>query len=311
MEKPLARESGIVRVIASSPEEERAALRHFSKLLREQPASSFERAKTPNELATVDGLLQHIPEFVTAYGALPVTGVSAANFHFVDTARLPDEERDRIAQANIGGLYDFRNQSAAIVPDDRSLLVTAHRVLHELLHFESFVALQATPDAAAATGATSVPRRIGFSVFNKAHTRRFFRDFDEAMIEMLAARFDDKYFTGIPTLTSELDRRKAIRGLVARASEDIAAVVSRQGQSGQWETVIEEWRYKAERERLQRFIDEVYTANTEEFASKEDVLALLARAVFTGKLLDVARITEKTFGPGSFRELGQETMLAE
>jgi len=311
MEKPPTRESGIVRVLSGSPEEEHVALDHFAELLRDQPVSSFERAKTPDELAIVDGLLQHIPEFVTSYGAMPVTGLSAANFHFVDAGRLPNEERDRIAQANIGGLYDFRKQSAAIVPDDRSLLVTTQRVLHELLHFESFTALQATPDAAAATGATSVPRRIGFSVFNKAHTRRFFRNFDEAMIEMLAAHFDNKYFTGIPTLTLELDRRKALRGLVARASEDIAAVVSRQGQSGQWETVIEEWRYKAERERLQRFVDEIYAANKEEFACKEDVFALLARAIFTGKLLDVARITEKTFGPGSFRELGHVTMLAE
>jgi hypothetical protein len=306
------RESGIVRAVTGSPEQERAVLAGFAEALKEQPLSSFERRKTREEEETIEEILLRVPEFVSAYGGQPVSGISPANFHFADVAKLPAAEAERFEEANVGGFYDFERQAAVIFPEERSALVTAQRVLHELMHFEGFAAMQ--PQGARAAGASSdavalVPRRIGFSVFDAAHSRRFFRDVDEAIIEMLAARFDERHFGGIPALASDLERRQSVRGRVKRAPGEIAAVFSAQDREGRWETVIAEWRYKEMRERLNILIGEIHSRNRPRFASEDEVFALFARAVFTGRLLEVARIVESTFGPGSFRKLGEDTML--
>lgn len=54
-------------------------------------------------------------------------------------------------------------------------------------------------------------------------------------------------------------------------------------------------------------IDDLYNKNAGSFASREEVFNLFARAVMTGRLLSVARLLEKTYGKGSFRELGEKT----
>lgn len=313
MEMPLSRESGVVRAITRSPEEERVVLANFADALKNQPLSSFERPKTLEEIETINEILLRIPEFVSTYGGQAVQGISANNFHFTDKAKLSDNVYGSLAEANVGGFYDFEHQAAVILPENRSSLVTAQRVLHELLHFESFTAMQqpmgSHTDKASSAAVSFIPRRIGFSIFDETHSRRFFRDLDEAMIEILAARFDDQYFDRIPALAPDLERRRSLRNMVEQAPQEIAAVFSRQEGDGRWETVIEKWRFKEQRERLNALLGEIYTRNKSRFTSEEQVFAMFARAVFTGRLLEIARIVEHTFGPGSFRELGEDTML--
>ena len=65
--------------------------------------------------------------------------------------------------------------------------------------------------------------------------------------------------------------------------------------------------YFKERAALKKLIQTLYEKNEDEFESEEEVFNLFAKAAISGRLLPVARLIEKTFGKGSFRELGEET----
>ena len=56
--------------------------------------------------------------------------------------------------------------------------------------------------------------------------------------------------------------------------------------------------------RFNLLLEEICKKNPE-FSSTDQVFDIFAKAVMTGKLLKVARLIEKTFGMGSFREIGE------
>ena len=63
------------------------------------------------------------------------------------------------------------------------------------------------------------------------------------------------------------------------------------------------------REVLKTFIDEIYEKNKDMFNSKDDIFKLFAQAAVGGQVLPLARVWEKTYGKGSFRDLGELTKL--
>lgn len=60
-----------------------------------------------------------------------------------------------------------------------------------------------------------------------------------------------------------------------------------------------------ERYELSQFIDSLYEKAPHEFASKEEIFDMFARANFTGKLLPLARKVEKILGKGAFRNIAE------
>jgi hypothetical protein len=201
-----------------------------------------------------------------------------------------------------------------VLPEKDSLLTTAQRIVHEVVHVESFLSF--TADARPQLGQPEKtilhPRRIGLGVFNDEQTKRFFRDLDEAIIEELTVRFDARHFSAIPALAPEIERRAEFRE-TAKSDQpnEIAAVVSKRLPDGRWKTTAQSWRYESERQVLQDLIAKLYSANRDQFVSEEAVFILFAKAVFTGRLLDVGRLVTKTFGGAAFRKLGEETMLTD
>ncbi|MHB1956170.1 MAG: hypothetical protein ACYCOU_20770 [Sulfobacillus sp.] len=312
---PTERRSGLSRIVNLDPKQEKAGHELFAALLKDQQFESYEREKTPQEREVIRGILRSIPEFVRAYGGRPIDQLSEANIHLVDETLVPEQRRKALLEDDdVAGLYDFRLQRAVVLPDKRSLLTTAQRTVHEVLHMESFLSFTAEQSPGAnQPGKTALHlRRIGFGVFNNEQTKRFFRDLDEAMIEELAARFDARYLPGIPALAEELRRRAAFRNEVALDERnEIAAVVNTKLPDGRWKTEIRDWRYESERHVLRDLIAKIYTANPVRFASEEAVFDLFAKAVFTGKLLEIGHLIEKTLGKGALRSLGEETMLSD
>lgn len=61
----------------------------------------------------------------------------------------------------------------------------------------------------------------------------------------------------------------------------------------------------SERRFLSEQIEKVFTASREKFNTKEQVFELFARAVFSGRMLPLARIVENALGKGSLRTIGE------
>ena len=302
-----------MRIINVSPEKEKAGRDALANILRNQTIESFEREKNQAEQEIIMRILMSMPDFVSSYGGRAVTGLAEPNFHIIDANLLPRDHQEVVLGADVAGLYDISHQRLLILSDGRSLLTTAQRMVHETLHLESFLSFTAEDGSSMGQAGKVLlrPRRIGISVFNQEHTKRFFRGIDEAVIEELTARFDAQYFALIPGLDAEVKRREEVRkttGVLDR--NQIASVINTAHPGGQWETSIHTWRYWPERKMLHDLLAKLYEANRDRFTSREGVFDLFAKAVFTGKLLDLARLIETTLGKGSLRALGEWSMLA-
>ena len=312
------KQSGIDNISSVSPEEEKALLSHFERALMDQHTDRYERQKNPQENKVIEDILRDMPSFVRSLGGKPARNLTKANVHLIDTEKLSDEQRRAIDTANIGGLYDIETQSAIVLPKQHSSLTTAQRIVHELLHLNAFTSLSARekprhdrPPITEVDGTKLYPRRIGFGVFSADQTKRYFRDIDEAIIEELSARFDAQYFPNIPGLAEEIEKRAQMRTRVGAGAEEIAAVITAKEESGLWKTSIENWRYGKERRELWKLIREIYEAHPIRLRSHEEVFKVFAKATLTGRLLDLARLVDATYGKGSFRRLGEKTATSD
>jgi len=139
----------------------------------------------------------------------------------------------------------------------------------------------------------------------------------EAITEELIKRFDKRYFSRL-TLTkreygerelkrSEIPGKRTEGGDHEIPADDLAVARDFKTKNGPPIKLREGYGYSEEREKLNALIREIYVKNSESFSSEEDVFKIFAEAVMTGRLLKVARIIEKTFGKGNFRQLGINT----
>jgi len=62
--------------------------------------------------------------------------------------------------------------------------------------------------------------------------------------------------------------------------------------------------YQPHREVLDFVVDKIQKELPDQYSSKEQVLTEFLKAFFTGQISSLARLVEKTFGPGSFEVLG-------
>jgi len=286
-------------------------------MFKNQEPQSYERDKTPEEQAIISAVLRYLPEFIEEHGGTPVAQMGEDVIHVLDQTKLTKQEQEELAADGVAGGYLFHQQQAMVVPDAHSRLKTAERIVHELMHFESFVSLEVPSSQLSPRdqhGTTLrvketelFPRRIGLSIFDKTHAMRFFRDIDEAVIEELTIRFDRRYFPRIPVLQEEIVSRERFKTLVGEASEEVLSCITRQENDGTWTTTVHEYAYGELRQNLWSLIDQLHQRNPDLFTSREEIFTIFAKAVLTGRLMQLARLVENTFGEGSFRTLGQTT----
>jgi len=303
MEPNFERKSGVSRILSESTEQQVAAAENYEATLHSQEFGPYERLPTPEEREVIEASLPIVHAFLTRHGGTPAQGISPANVHLLDPERLAPEDRSAMDRLNIGGLYDRERQAVFVLPDE-SLLTTAQRLVHELIHFHSFQSVHTV-----GSDAHTSPRRMGFSIFNAEMDKRYFRDLDEAVVEELTLRLDSEHFAEISLLRADIENRNHLRER-SDAPRDVASVTTKRLEHSRWQTRIETWRYSKARERLRLLVSQIYQHDPKRFATEEDVFAVFAKATLTGKLLEVARLIEHTLGPGSFKALAHETMLA-
>ena len=182
------RKTGISEVVGEDQETEERFLVFYEKIFEDQKLDEYEKPKTKEEAEVVEGILEKMPEFVKRYDGKPVP-LKLKHVHFFDAEKIPFETGDNIIT---NGFYHPHTQSIGIV-DQKSILVNARSVVHEALHFNSFLSVQSE------SGKPGI-RRSGFKIktFEK---EIYFYDINEAVIEELASRFHKEYFPSIAHLS--------------------------------------------------------------------------------------------------------------
>ena len=286
------RETGISKVIGLPPEEEKAVFEYYNI-----PIEFKEGDKTEEEKEVVSQILNLMPDFIRRYGGVPVD-IKQEQIYFL-------ENSDSLKKQMTGGYESegFYSQAKqmAVIFKSKGILDDSHKLVHELLHFNSFQSLEGKEKN------KMKQRRFGFTIKNKENDF-LFENIDEAVIEKLAVRFDRESFAKIPQISKLTEERNnMIASLVEQYPEskefiENASSIALNGEDFEVASSRHE-----EIEILDEIIKEIYMGNRENFESEDDIFNLFAKAVMSGELLPVARLIEKTYGKGSFRKLGQET----
>jgi hypothetical protein len=316
------KKSGVSRVLRADAEVFQDL---YHDILNNNVTRSYEVAKSPEWIEALKQINSFLREFVSGYGG-EFVDVPAENIHVIDRRDLPSSIGDKAQE--FGGLYSPESQAIFIFVDSSySNLKAAIRVVHELLHFNSFQSLQ---DASRGKKfhlerdgddeeelIILGPRRIGFEIFSEKKNKVFFYNLNEAITEELIKRFDKRYFGRLALTKKEYEERELRRSEIAGkhledgdheiTADDLAVARDFEIKDGPPIKLREGYGYSEERGKLNALIGEIYVKNSESFSSEEDVFKIFAEAVMTGRLLKVARMIEKTFGKGSFRQLGVDT----
>lgn len=339
------RKSGILRVLEVDPETEKAILDFFAGNFSLKKRLPFEKEQSAELDQMISQISGHLKEFSTKYGARALD-IPPENIHIFDEAKMTPEREEVISKkmGKVEAVFSFEDQQIFIlhVPLWASNpLGLARLISHEMLHNISFQTaelkldqdgkikgIKVTGEGKEGNAQTLVilPRRMGFRVMkNKPNENKednevvYFHFLDEAMIAELTMRFDWQYFPRIP-LIAESKEYKTREEYYNSFNNQEVKNRARKKYAFAWDLEncqidgenaisanVKTHEYARERERLNKLIDELFEKNEGTFKDREGVFDVFARAVMTGRLLPVARLIEKTFGKGSFRELGEKT----
>lgn len=281
--------SPVSRIVGLPEEREREVYQNFEEIFENKKFDEAEREKTPEEEEMIKDILGKMLEFVKKYGGKPIDSISPDHIHFMDKNKIAGQESGDVNLSGASGAYNPVAQFLYIVDSGISIR-NANTVCHELLHLNSFQSVWFKDYAG--EEAFQI-RRIGFEVHGKNDGDTiYFHELNEAITEELAMRFDQMYFEGFGSLSKEARMRKCFI--------ENAGFVKELLQNAQSS-------YHAERAKLNKIVKDIFEKNSDKFESQEEVFDEFARAYFTGKLLPIARLIEKTYGKGSFRKVGEET----
>lgn len=271
----------------------------------------FERKKTKDEIRLIKYLNKYLKEFVKKYNQ-KIVEIPPERIHFLTKESFL--ERDKITKKRARGAFLPTSQEILVFAPERiDKLDLAQSIIHEMIHFNSFGSLERRE------GKVRI-RRLGLAIKTKKDKRPyFFLSLNEALTTELVKRFVNEYFPKIPNLRNDFKKiRKALsqielwgrfEGEIKELKDeiawiDLAKIEERRGEIlEKGEPLIKIYSYWRERKALKRIIQIIYWKNRERFNSEEDVFTLFAKAYFSGRLLELARIIEKTFGKGSFRKI--------
>ncbi|TSC93885.1 MAG: hypothetical protein CEN87_714 [Parcubacteria group bacterium Licking1014_1] len=313
------RTSGLMRVVGVTPEKKEKILSAVKETRFDKQANyEQEREKTPEEMQIVNGILSYLPGFVKKYGGKAVP-LRPEHLHIIDASKLTEEERKICETRN--GFYKHELQRAVVVVYSikRDVLTFALTATHELIHFNSF---QSDTGEDNKTGPMVLTkRREGLLVTEKnaGDKKPYFFDLNEGITAELEKRFDEEYFKLIPALSENIKEREEFRDAwderhPEQDKEPIASItITKRELDSRGEihkdAALIGYGYDSQRKKLWQVIKEIREKNPGEFELDEDVFNIFAKTYFTGKLLPIARLIEKTYGKGSFRKLGRETKI--
>ncbi len=286
------REAPISDFIGLEQDRKASVEKQFKEMFLSQEAFDEEREKTPEEKEALGQILDKMPSFIKKYGGKYVSPTQIEHVHFVSE----DDLHKALDSQSTMGAYNPIAQTIYVADQNISLNISA--ACHELFHLNSFQSLWFR-EHEGETEKTFQQRRIGFEIYGKDDGETvYFSMINEAITEELNIRFQKKCFSEIPVIERERERKiKAIEGTPVLGKEMLRSIFERQ----------EKGSYLLEREKLNEVISAIFDANTRKYQSRENVFDEFAKAYFTGNLLIVSKLIEKTFGKGSFRKLGEET----
>lgn len=293
----MAREASVTNVVgkrALSP-----VLRALQiKTFREQRLDVHrrERAKTPEEIQVI-AIANEVTNRLLEKRGLASFSVPAENIHVVEgkpqfTDQFVEEEGD--------AFYKMTAENICI--GTLPLMPFAHRVVHELRHMKGYNVLQVVEvDGSNGRHFNLEIYRAGLISRSRNGKGEAFRSLEEAIVEEDTARLLKEVFAH-PVFLQE---RQQTARLLSRYFKK-----GRTNSQGFYYAHLDgtEVRgyspaYIDERKALKLLLQKIAAKNPQTFSTTDEIFEVFARASMQGNMLPVARLIDKTFGKGSFKNL--------
>jgi hypothetical protein len=256
-----------------------------------------EREKTPEEIIILSLVNEKTNELRKTYG-LPIFNIPAQNVHVIKKEEWPEEKPS--------ALYKSMLQAVA-VKEQSAKLVFTEKVLHEMLHFKSYGAMQVTTDK------KEDEYRLGLTVTKRDGSRHYFKNMNEAVTEELTMRLffelsDHPMFAEEIRQTTEIAEKAkdelSVEGERLFTEDTYFAEIEDVG-SGKARISIEHFSYPQERRILKKLIRKLCERNPAGSKDEQAVFELFASSMLSGDIRPIGRLIDSTFPIGTFREIGK------
>mgnify|MGYP000868879778 CR=1 FL=1 len=286
---------------------EQALFSHFESLSPQEREllKKFEYPKSEKELALIDFANEETSRLMQEAGIEPYD-VPVENYHIIP----PELYKKVVGDSGTAATFNTKQGIIFNAQNFRDNPVNfGATALHETLHLKAHFSMEVQEEG---DEVSKTPYREGVTVralqsygyHEKYH--HHFAGLHEAIVAETEKRLLGKLLDR-PELAKEKewlasDEAKEMRKKLAEKKEipeDDIIWVGKKGEND-WETVS----YLQQRNVLNYVCEEIQKQFPDEYQSADDVYKVFLNAHFTGRLLPLARLVEKTFGEGSFRLLG-------
>lgn len=278
------------------------ATRNYEKGLRLQSGEANEWLAEhaielgPDREKIITEVLQAANDAIRKYSGKEVLiNRSQVDFFPVGTLKKTDENFQ-----DHGGRSQLHLQRVSIEIDDSdSNSEIADKVFHELMHLGSFYRMRYGEENPHPGMGNYYPERTGMKILYSDGSTKFFGGIDEALTQTLSIRYLQSQRNN-PLYKNDFEIGE--REFGDKLKNGI--LTYRENEAGKKVPVMSH-AYKDEIEATSAYIQDVYAANKDRFKDVGDVWEAFFQAKFTGRLLQLARLIERTGGKGEFRRLGE------
>ncbi|HRY62415.1 MAG TPA: hypothetical protein P5056_01440 [Candidatus Paceibacterota bacterium] len=233
---------------------------------------------------------------------------------------IKSESFSKLKGPTVNAFANYNNQ-AIVINGEKPRLVQGGGAIfctltfHEMLHLKSHISFEAQSDK-------RKPElfRAGVTVYSSVKSDKegmmhgHFRGLNEAIVA-LAEQDELKNILGTDEFKEEGSWQDSV--LAKDVKEDIPSIKDKdaifvlrkkiEGQVPKTLFVSETLSYTKHKETLKYLMQEILWDNQDNFISEDEVFDVFLRAHFSGGLLEIAKLVERSFGEGSFRQLGEMT----
>lgn len=262
-----------------------------------QTIKVFEREKTIGEEELILDILERMPDFIKEYGAKQSKLILNNHVHILDESKQNIDEVRQLLEKGTRATISSLNGRIEILPVAGEYFETAHAIVHELIHANSFQSDTLTKGVEEERETISTKlRRRGLGIYERKG-KISFKFLNEAVTEELARRFCERYFADMEHVRDEFEKFQSGNQEVPGSNRILAGLKDTPES-------LSPYSYKEDRLILGMLVQELYDDNKDTFKNPEEVFHLFTKAMFTGRLLEVARLIKKTKGKKFFRALG-------
>ena len=262
------REPGPDRVIANKADQDTLYALHYVRAAADRPEGleENERVATPEEAQFIHDLYVNSCVFLERYDVKP-RYINENRIRLFNLSLTSDFEDNEFVTL---GIASGPFQEIRIYANEGNFELIGHTLLHEMFHLHSFFSIEAsidrTDDIFLLLGES--PRRFGLEVFDTKSGKHLFRYLNEAVVEMLTMKAAEEICSDLPHIKDA--------------------------------SVLYDAFYVKERESALKLLTSLGGINPD-----IDFGSLIFEAMFSGRILELARHIESAYGKGSFRELGE------